>query len=365
VAALITACATRTCLGDGPATYAALLAGRSGVGPLRHVDAGRVGVTHAYQIPADGPEQPLRAGRWLSACVTDALAAAGVDPTRRRVVRLVGTGLRQLRAVETTTPVPAEDLHFGDDAGPGPVLTVANACSAAGHVLALAQDLVELGEADAVVVGAADTMTESMLGMIGRVTEVPADHVRPFDAERPGVLLGDGAGALVVEPDRRRADGPPALARLLATGLSCDAHHETAPDVDGIRRAADAAYERGGRTPDDVDLVVAHGTGTALNDPTEAAVLSGTVGSGPLVTAVKGAVGHTSGHAALFNVDVALRCLATGLVPPVVGLRTPMPEAAALRLVTGRPVRGEPRLAQVNAFGFGGVNAITLLEVVR
>lgn len=218
----------------------------------------------------------------------------------------------------------------------------------------------ELGEADAVIVGAADAMTQSMLAMIGKVAPIPTDRVRPFDADRTGVLLGEGAAAVVVVPETWPGQ---ALARLAGTGLSCDAHHQTAPDVDGICRSMRDAFVRTGRDPAEVDLVVAHGTGTALNDPAECQALCEVVSGGmPLVTAVKGAVGHTSGSAALVNLDVGIRCLAEGVVPPVVGLRKVLDEGSGLRFACDAPVRQRPRLVQINAFGFGGVNAVTLLE---
>ena len=242
------------------------------------------------------------------------------------------------------------------------VVTISNACSASGHALALAQDLVESGGADAVVVAGTDTMTASMLAMIGRVVDTPTDRVRPFDARRTGVLLGDGAAAAVVVPAGRAG---PRLASLLATGLSCDARHETAPDVEGITRAVHDAYHRAQRSPAGAALVVAHGTGTALNDPVECRALAGTVlaaGGNPRVTAVKGALGHTSGAAALVNLDVALRCLRAAVVPPVVGLDEVLPEGVGLDFVRGAPVPWTPGLAQLNAFGFGGVNAVTLVE---
>ena len=373
--ALIAASAIRTCLGDAAQTYAALLAGVHGCGPLRYVDPYRVHVANGYHV-VDGTgeaEPPLRASGWLADCVTRVVRESGVDTRTQRVVAVVGTGLRELRAVERWAvdgmPLATERLHFGGAvrgaAGIVEVHTVANACGAGGYALALAQDLLDLGEADAVVVGAADTMTESMLAMIGRVTEEPTDRVRPFDEDRGGVLLGDGAAALVLVPDDGRSRG---LARVLATGLSCDAYHETAPAPDGIRRAMVDAAERAGRVLSDVDLVVAHGTGTRLNDPTEAEAIAVHLAAGgapgPLVTGIKGAIGHTSGAAALHSLAVAVECLRQGAVPPVVGLRTPLKEGRDLRLVRGSPVRSEPSLVQVDAFGFGGVNAVTLVEAL-
>lgn len=361
----------RTSLGDGPQTFAALLAGRSGIGPLRHGDPAALNVLHGYHIDdGEAAGRAWAAGRWLAGCARRAAAAAGFAPHRRRTVALVGTGLRELAAVEAYAvggpAFPAHRLHFGDvvrEAVPGvrEVITVSNACSAGGHVLAMAEDLLMLGDADAVLVCGADATTESMLAMIGRVADHPTDAVRPFDADRQGVLLGDGAAAAMLVPDD---DPGAALARMVATGLSCDAHHETAPSVPGIARAMRDALQRGGRTAAEVDLVVAHGTGTALNDPAESAALREVLadaGGDPVITAAKGAVGHTSGGAALVNVDMAARCIAAGRVPPVVGLRRPLAEATGLRLATeATPLA--PRLVQCDAFGFGGVNAVTLLE---
>ncbi|MFD0900339.1 beta-ketoacyl synthase N-terminal-like domain-containing protein [Actinomadura sediminis] len=371
--ALLAGSAVRTCLGDGAGTFAALLRGECGARPLPLADAAALNVSAAYHMPDGEPATPFRAARLLAGCVAEAARRAGLDPARQRVAVVAGTGLGELPAVEDRalngTAVAADDLHFGGAVraalpGVAEVTTLSGACSAGGHALALAQDLVELGEADAAVAAAADTMTRSMLAMIGKVAPVPARRVRPFDRDRGGVLLGEGAAAFVVVPEGWRG---PVSARLAGTGLSCDARHETAPDPHGIRRSMRDAFERSGREPADVGVVVAHGTGTALNDPAECLALHEEVagpGGGPLVTAVKGAVGHTSGAAALINLDVGVRVLAHGAAPPVVGLRRVLEEGEGLRFVRGEPARCAPGLVQLNAFGFGGVNAVTLLEAV-
>jgi 3-oxoacyl-[acyl-carrier-protein] synthase II len=374
VSVLITASAIRTCLGDGEATFRGLLHGTSGLSELRYAEHVRPRVRYGYHIVEDGAESLFRASRWLTACVHEALKQSGLDGGKyRRIIALVGTGLRELRAVERAAveslDFPTERLHFADavrQASPHirEVITISNACSAGGHALALAQDMLELGEADAVLVAAADAMTESMLAMIGRFADAPTNHLRPFDVERAGVLLGDGAAALVVVPE---GSSERSLARLLSVGLSCDATHETAPDPGGIRRAMKDALSRAGRTPAQVDLVIAHGTGTALNDPTEAELIRQFLDADvrrPLITAVKGALGHTSGSAALMSVDAAMRCLSTGWIPAIVGLRCPLDEGRGMGLVMGEPVEAHLHLAQINAFGFGGVNAVTLIEAV-
>lgn len=363
-----------TCLGDAEETFAAICVGKVGAGPMRpdRGDPDRIGVGSAYQIaddPASPVEQSRRATAWLSRAVAAAAADAGLDATTRRVAAVVGTGLRELPTVERWSQGRAEielhQLHFAAAIraalpGVGEVLTLSNACSAGGHALAVAADLLDAGEADAVVVAGCDSMTQSMLSIIGRGSTELTEVVRPFDADRTGVLLGEGAAAVVLEP----ADDP--AVRLRSVGLSCDAHHETALDLRGVARSMADAHERAGLGPDAVDLLIMHGTGTALNDPTEAAAVHQVFGEhagAPLVTAIKGAIGHTSGGASLMSLIVAVQSLRAGLVPAVTGLSTPIPQADGLRLVVGESVPTTGRIAQVNAFGFGGVNAVAMVEV--
>jgi 3-oxoacyl-[acyl-carrier-protein] synthase II len=366
-AVAVTGTAMVTCLGDAGETLAALRSGETGVAPLSTMDSEALRVTHCYPIQ-DGEETQLRPGQWLAAVVAEAAANAGLDPAAKRVAVVVGSGLRELRSVERWHADGAElslpDLHF--DAAVRAVLpdvtevlTISNACSAGGYALAVGMDLLAADEADAVIVAGTDTMTESMLAMIGRVGDEPTTHVAPFDTDRGGVLLGDGAVAVVIEPD-----GAEPLARIRSVGLSCDAFHETAPDRDGIAAAMRDAHGRAGLGPGDVGLVLAHGTGTALNDPTEAAALTEVFGTHtPPVTGIKGAVGHTSGGAALMSLVVAVDALRAGVVPAVTGLSAPIDEAAALEFVLGASAPLRARIAQVDAFGFGGVNAVTMVEV--
>src|SRR3954468_16293168 len=233
--ALIAASAIRTCFGDGAATFAALLRGASGVVPLRHGDPDRLHVSSGYHVEDPDPARPFLAGELLTACLAEVAGQARLDPSGMRVVVLVGTGLRELAAVEEWAlggpGFDVERLHLADAVrralpGVAEVVTISNACSASGHAMALAQDLVELGEADAVLACGADTMTQSMLAMIGRGAPVPTEQVRPFDSDRGGVLLGDGAAAVLVVPQSWTG---PVRGRLAATGLSCGAPPHTPP----------------------------------------------------------------------------------------------------------------------------------------
>lgn len=362
-----------TSLGDTAETLNALRKGLTGNGPLRFYDSSRLEVTRGYHVNDGESERPLRASGWLAQCVSEAVRQSGIDPAAQRVSVIVGSALRELRAFECWAldgaPLRRDHLHF--DAAVRAVLpeaaevvTLSNACSASGHALALAQDLLAGEEAEAVVVAGCDAMSESMLTMIGRLTEGQTAMVQPFQSGRVGALIGEGAAAVVLQPATTATRA--AQAELLGTGMTCDAYHETVPHPAGIVAAMRDAHRRAAVRPQDIGLVLAHGTGTLLNEPVEAAALGavyGDVTPGPLVTGIKGALGHTSGSAALMSLIVAADALRTGLVPPIVGLDDPIEEAAHLRLVTGEPESSAARVAQVNAFGFGGINAVTVIRV--
>ena len=360
--ALLAQIVVRTCLGDGESTFRRMMAGAVGARPLDGIDPDLVNVGSGYQIA--GTPAPSATDLLLQCLAPMAEHSEGPLPV------VIGTGLREVRPIERwalgESAVDAGCLDFARDVTAKlpnlwPVTTISNACSASGHALAIAQDMVDSGEAPAVVAAGVDVVAASMLAMIGRVSQTRTARVRPFDTDRTGVLLGDGAAVALVVPDDWTG---PVVGRLLATGLSCDAFHETAPSEDGIVRAMQDAHRRGGRAAADVDLIVAHGTGTALNDPVELGAIAevfGTADAGPLVTAGKGAVGHTSGAAALVSLDLAARTL-TGEVPAIAGLVRPIAGATGIRLVRSPLRDATVNLVQVNAFGFGGVNAVTLLE---
>ncbi|GAB3898702.1 beta-ketoacyl-[acyl-carrier-protein] synthase family protein [Kibdelosporangium lantanae] len=354
-------------------TFEALCAGRSGRHPLRFWDRTSFREVHAYEIDdrPSGQDIPGRASALLAAAVGQALADAGLDPWLADVPVLVGSGLGELRSAEIAwaarTPVHESTLDVSrtvrDRFGATDVHTLANACAASLHALALGADLLDLGEADTVVVAGVDVLVQSMSGLLDRVQLDPPGELRPFDVARKGVLLGEGAAAVVL----RRGTGT-WPARLRGVGLSCDATHVTAPDQAGIARAVRDAHERAGVTAADIDLVVLHGTGTVLNDEVEAAAVAEVFGphvSTPAMTAVKSMIGHTAGASGLVNLIVAVLSMRSGRVPPVPGLTDPVAEAAGFRFVTGSERAEHTAMAQVNAFGFGGVNAVAVVEWVR
>ncbi|WP_431776837.1 beta-ketoacyl-[acyl-carrier-protein] synthase family protein [Streptomyces cucumeris] len=373
---LVTGAGAVASVGEGvDEIFRALCAGTSGLHELRGFDQDRYRGRHAYEIddrPTPGTDVPGRATAWLLRAVEEAVAQAGLGEDLSKVPVLVGTGLRELRSAELAwrdrTGFDIGRLHFGPALrkrfGAVRTHTFAGACSASLYALALGSDLLASGAADAVVVAGVDTLTESMYGLLDRVNSEPPDRVRPFDRSRRGVLMGDGAAAVVLRREEPGA-ATAALGRLLAVSMNCDARHVTAPDAQGIAEAVHEAQWRAGVKPRDIDLVLLHGTGTQLNDTAEATALADVYGTdvgGPLMTAIKSMTGHTSGGSGLLSLIVALRSLATGQVPPTLHLSEPLPEAAEFRFVR-EPVSGAGlQLAQVDAFGFGGVNAVAVVE---
>lgn len=368
----ITGASMLTAHGQGRAhVFEQLCDGIVAAAPLRHLDATRFSTQHAYEI-VDDDAHAARCTGWLTAVIAEAVAEAGLDPASSRVCVLVGTGLREQPALERWAvegaPFSAAQWDFAPAVRAAlgcewPVYTMVNACAASLHCLALAEDMLALDQADAVVVAGTDAIAVSMFGLLDRVN-TPAEAIEPFDQHRKGVLMGEGAAAVVLQ------GGTPAraLAALRAVAMTCDAHHETAPDAAGIEAAVRAAHAAAGVAITEIDVVLAHATGTALNDDTEAAVLQrvfGSAAAGVRLTGIKAMTGHTAGASGLIGVVTAIEALASGRVPPTPGLRTPIAAAAAFDLVTAARAPAPLRLAQVNAFGFGGVNAVAIVEAMQ
>jgi 3-oxoacyl-[acyl-carrier-protein] synthase II len=351
--------------------FEALCAGRSGIGTPKAFDLGNYRTRHAFEIddrPPGGGDEPLRATSWLLTAIGDALADAGLDAHLGDVPVLVGTTLREVRSAELAwrdgVAFDTDRLHFGpalrETFGATTTYTITNACAASLYALGLALDLIEAG-AETVVVAGVDTISESTFGLLDRCYPEAPVELRPFDTTRQGMLQGEGAAAVVLHASRGRAKH--GVVRSVA--INCDAHHPSAPDTANIATAIRDAQHRAGVTPADVDLVLLHGTGTVLNDEAEARAMAEVFtdpATMPAATAIKCMTGHTAGASGLHSLLVAGDSLRTGTVPGITTLTDPMPEAAALRPVR-RTTTVEPmNLAQVHSFGFGGLNAVALLE---
>ncbi|MEV0439813.1 beta-ketoacyl-[acyl-carrier-protein] synthase family protein [Streptomyces spectabilis] len=250
----------------------------------------------------------------------------------------------------------------------GPCLTTSTACASGATALGIARDLLRSGSCDIAIAGGTDCARVPMgsaafyrLGALSQRRDDPAAASRPFDVDRDGFVLSEGAGVVVLErPEHARARGARIRGYLAGYGASADGYHATSPrpDGDGARRAVEAALADAGSEPAEVHHVNAHGTSTPQGDRIEANMLGTLFGSGtPPVTSVKGAIGHTLGAAGAVEAAVTVLSLERQLVPPTANLNQ-LDEGLAIDVVTKAPRAHRMTGALSNAFGFGGQNAV-------
>ena len=332
------------------------------------------------------------------AAAAEALAQAGWDDERpyapEQTGCILGTGIGGIATLENNVvnlhdhaPVAplAVPLMMGNAGAAaialrhdlrGPVFGVVSACAAGANAIGAAMRAVQTGEAAAVVTGG----SEAALTPIARAAFAALDALsptgvsRPFDAERDGFVMGEGAGVLVLE-DAERAErrGARVLARLRGYATTCDAHHLTAPRPDGsaAARAIAAALEDAELQPAAVDYVNAHGTSTPLNDRAETLALKSALGAraGEIpISSLKSSIGHLLGAAGAVEAVATVTALRERLIPPTLGLEHPDPELDLDYVPdTARPLavpNGRPAVGLSNSFGFGGHNAVLVLEAL-
>jgi 3-oxoacyl-(acyl-carrier-protein) synthase len=245
-----------------------------------------------------------------------------------------------------------------------PASVLSNACSSGLLAPALACDLIDLGEADAMIAGSVDTLLEYTVCGFNGLRLMADGPCRPFSAERNGVVLSEGCVVFCLEPlAAAHARGARIHGVIRGYGLSCDAQHVTAPDPAGVARAMAGALAGSGVRPGSIGAVFAHGTGTLANDSAETSALRATFGDEgmPPVTAIKSVMGHSQAAAGSFSLLAALLALEHGLVPPTAGVEAVDP-TLGIDVVTGlpRPLQGD--CVMVNAFGFGGNNGVMIVS---
>lgn len=251
----------------------------------------------------------------------------------------------------------------------GPNLVPATACAAGNTAIAQAADAIAEGRADLMVAGGADELSEAMFLMFNSFRALAPQCVQPFDAHRRGLLLGEGAAVLLLETaDGARARGAPAYAAVAGHGSYCDAYHMTAPHPEGLGaiRSMRAALRAAELSPDAVDVISAHGTGTPANDAIEARAIAEVFGPAVdrvPITAPKSVLGHTQGAAGAVGAVCCVLAVRHGNVPPIANLRTPE-SGVPLDLVTGEARRVPVTAALNNAFGFGGNNCCTVFTAL-
>jgi 3-oxoacyl-[acyl-carrier-protein] synthase II len=382
-------------------TWEALVAGKSGIGPVTGIDVSDLPVRIAAQASDfDAPEllgakparQLDRFAQMALHAAREARAQAGLEGAPDRPDRwatVVSTGIggvsTEERAVAATSgegrvspfTIPAYIANaavaaVAQDAGArGQALAPVTACAAGSDAVGIGADMIRLGRADVVLVGGAEApVTRSMLAGFAAMkaastrNDEPEAASRPFDANRGGLVVGEGAAILVLESaEHAAARGAEVLAEVAGYAATNDAYNITAPRPDGL--AASAALRNAladaGVEPSAVDYVNAHGTGTKLNDEVEARVLSSVLGEVP-TSSTKSMTGHLMGAAGALEAVIAIQALRTGLLPPTVNLDEIDQAAAGLDHIRGSARRSDPRVAVSTSFGFGGHNAVLVFR---
>jgi 3-oxoacyl-[acyl-carrier-protein] synthase II len=248
----------------------------------------------------------------------------------------------------------------------GPNETISTACAAGTHAIGYAARLIEWGLVDAVATGGSEAAaTITSLAGFGNMTALSSSGIsRPFDTDRDGFIMGEGAAVLILEEWTHAEDrGATIIGEILSSASNADAHHITAPSPGGVGAIAciRLALDRAGLSPDDIGQVNAHGTSTPLNDAAEAAAVSAVFGPGGVpVVSTKGVTGHALGAAGALEAAASLLSIEHALIPPTANTATLDPEMD-IDLVTGdaRPWTPGPVLS--NNFGFGGHNGSVII----
>jgi 3-oxoacyl-[acyl-carrier-protein] synthase II len=385
---------------DVDSTWAGLLAGRSGAGPITKFDPARLGVRFACEVKGFEPLQYMDRkearrydlfAQFALGAAQQAVTQAGLegkfpDPDHTGVVIGSGIGGMQtyeencaayiLKGPERVSPffVP---MYIPDIASGlvsiryglrGPNFCTVSACASSAHAIGESYKIIAHGSAVAMVAGGAEAAITGLtvaafdnMKALSRRNESPEQASRPFDVARDGFVLGDGAGAVVLESlDHARARGAAILGEVVGYGMSGDAYHITSPpdDGNGAARAMKACLEDGAIGLDQVGYVNAHGTSTPQGDVAETRAVKSVFGDHArklIFASTKSMTGHLLGGAGALEFIVSLLVVRTGQIPPTINQVTPDPDCD-LDSAPNKMVKRDVATALSNSFGFGGHN---------
>jgi nodulation protein E len=378
---------------DVPSLWSCVAAGKSGIGPIRNIPSDRLNVRIAAEVQGFDPDAHFdarriamldRATQFALVAAREAIADSGraLDEaaTRRTGVVLgASTGWESLdasyeqfygrgnnRQHPFTIPrimanAPASQITM-EHGLRGPCFTVASACASSSHAIGIAFHMVRSGAIDAAVTGGSDaSVVPGVLSGWDALRVLSNDTCRPFSRNRTGLVMGEGAGILVIEElEAARARGARIYAEIVGFGMTADAKNMTAPDPEGAAAAMSAALEDGGLAADAIDYVNAHGTGTRLNDKCEVDALRRCFGdrtSALAVSSTKSMLGHTMAAAGALEMIVTALALDGGIVPPTANWEESDPECE-IDCVPHEARRRPIAAAMSNSFAFGGLNAV-------
>ena len=251
----------------------------------------------------------------------------------------------------------------------GPSTIIPTACAAGNYAIGYACDLIKLGRADIMLAGGSDVFSKVAFVGFSRLNAIAPDICQPFDKDRKGLLVGEGAGMLVLESlEGALARNANIYAEILGYGLSCDGYHITIPhpEGDGVTSAMEKALESAKIKPEDVQYVSAHGTGTVANDKAETISIKKVFGEHAkrlAISSIKSMLGHTMGAASAIEAIACALAIKEGVVPPTINYKTKDPECD-LDFVPNVKREMQVDIAMNNAYAFGGNNSSLILKKV-
>jgi 3-oxoacyl-[acyl-carrier-protein] synthase II len=398
-------------------TWSNMLAGKSGAGPITRFDASDLSTRIAFEVKeGDGSNNTLKRDDWIDSkdqrryddfiqfaliAAKQAMKDSGLElkteDEKYRAGVLVGSGIGGLTGIQDTTILMQEkgprrvspffipgslinlaggliSINFGLK---GPNHAVVTACATGTHAIGDAARIIAVGDADVMVAGGAESAI-CRIGIAGFIAckalssgfnDTPEKASRPYDKDRDGFVMGEGAGILVLEEyEHAKARGAKIYGELIGYGMSGDAYHITAPseDGDGAFRCMQAALKRAGISADEIDYINAHGTSTPLGDEIELRAVERLIGNNAARTAMsstKSAVGHLLGAAGAVEAVFSLLAMRDNVCPPTLNLENPSVETA-IDLVPNVAKKREINTVLSNSFGFGGTNASLIFRRV-
>ncbi len=397
-------------------TWSRLLAGQSGASAITKFKVDDLATKIACQVPrGDGSDGTFNPDQWVDAkeqrrmddfiiyglaaakqAVTDSGWVAQSDEDKYRTGVLIGSGIGGLDGIEQASILVHEkgprrlspffipgrliNLVSGyvsiEHSFKGPNHAVVTACATGAHAIGDAARLIALDDADVMVAGGAESAV-CRIGIAGfnacralstAYNDTPTKASRPYDKDRDGFVMGEGAGIVVLEElEHAKARGAKIYGEVTGYGLSGDAYHITAPseDGDGGYRAMQMALKRAGIAPSDIDYVNAHGTSTMADGIELGAVerLLGNAAAKTAMSSTKSSIGHLLGAAGSVEAIFCLLAMRDGIVPPTINLDNP-DVVTAMDLVPHKAQKRDVKIAMSNSFGFGGTNAALILSKI-
>jgi 3-oxoacyl-[acyl-carrier-protein] synthase II len=404
---VITGLGLVTPLGIGvDATWSALCAGRSGIGEITRFDTTAFTTKIAGEVKDFNPEEflPKKEARRTEKFIAYAVAASRMaaesarltidEKNGPRIGVITGCGLGGLSMLELTARTVQEkgpkrcspffipmlignmapgmiSIHLG---AKGPNISVATACAAGAHAIGDACNTILRGQADAMITGGVESVITptciagfNAMKALSTRNDDPQRASRPFDRDRDGFVVGEGAGILILEDlEHALQRGAPILAEMAGYGQSGDGYHMTSPspDGDGMIRCMQAAIDSAGITCDAIDYINAHGTSTPLNDLYETRAIKkvfGDLATKVPISSTKSMTGHLLGGAGGIEAAFTVLAIINGITPPTINLENP-DEECNLDYVPNVARKADITYAMSNSFGFGGTNASLIIK---